>query len=256
MLDRISQTVSNGRTHFLGLASAPLSDTVRGQIEALGQVQWVGNIYEAAAEFTLSRHPYRALLIDLRALARPEVDALLALSRRTGLPVWLLPVDAGRTRITAALAGGALPWPQLPRQFETHDLPPGMPVPVAISKAAPTAAAILATRLSEILAVEPALEIPRNGHVVPMTQQNPPPKIASSNNAPSTPPDSPAPVAHRSPLQGLPARLFEAAPTKSENVLPSNIPQNQVTLPPPSQYDEISPVLSAEELRALLGPPE
>ena len=238
LLDRSSQTQSNGHAHFIGLAGLSLSDTLRSQVDALGHVQWVGNIYEVAAEQAQHRHRYRALLVDLRALARPDVDALLALSRRTGLPVWLLPVDAGRTRLAAALAGGALPWPQNSAK-------------------------------------------PRNGHATPPAYEIPATKVVPANGASGRPHPGPAPVAspasvapaaplpvaplpepqlppatRPSPLQGLPARLFEPAPAKSENVNPANIQSKEVTSPPLPQYDEMSPVLSEEELRALLGPAE
>lgn len=230
---------------FLGLGGGQLPDELRARLEALGQVEWLESIYAVAAEQVQRRHVYRALLVDLRALAQTELAALLALGRRTGLPVWLLPVDAGRTRLQAALAGGAIAWtdtlagppPEAAEEELTENTPRTAAAPV------PTPPGFdMAARLAELLA--PGSRPERRNHG---------PGGAASPEAPAKPEDSATPGVAATPAIGP-----EPAPpaATSENLSAAKPPQNQVTSAPPPGYDESSPVLSEEELRALLGPLE
>jgi hypothetical protein len=290
--ERSPHASTNGRAHILALGcAAALPGEVRAQIAAEGSVEWVADIYGAAAQTRNRQHGYRALLLDLRALSRQQLDFAIALAARTGLVVWLLPLDAGRTRMDAALSAGAIPWPRVVEPIDTRQVPSA---PVEVKP--PPAAKVplqsdIAARLSEVLlggamktvpnarvapAVLPAA-IPTNGHdqkAAPLPERQAqtargeevlsaaPVPVAPAVRSPEPKP-APLPTSEAAPagppkesLLDLAARFSQAAPPRSENVATPDITKVQVTSTPPPEYDEMSPVLSEDELRALLGPPE
>lgn len=313
MSERTPHLHGNGRPHVIGLGSPPESEALRQVLDGVAHVEWVSTIYAAAAEQCQKRQIYRAVLLDLRALSRLQLDAALGLARRAGLPVWLLPVEVGRTRLQAALAAGALAWPQVLDQEQALALvrPPIAPAVRSepLKTASPTAA-IAAARLAEVLldppqsvstaegapqrntelstnllvhdrrpaksnghsgGSAPARATPGNGSAAQKVEQQdarqaepavaPVSTAAPAAVAPSAP-SAPA-ASHAAPavppsLADLPARFFAPAraPATSENkITPDPAPPRMTSAPPP-EYDEFAPVLTEEEFRALLGPPE
>ncbi len=302
MSERTPHAKSNGRAHLLALGCQDaLPADVRAQIAAEGDVEWVRDIYYAAAQIRCPNHGYRALLLDLRALSRPHMDAAMAMAARAGLAVWLLPMDAGHTRTHAAITAGAVPWARVLDQVT------GPPRVSALKEAAsPTAVESLprlntAGRISSTILGDalgklanghspspvPPSEPFTNGHkrpapMAPATAERPairdiikqvlpeiaPPVIAparfpeqkSESSGPAIEDKVAPPAMPVEPQVHVPPVMAEATGTgataRSENDATPETAKVQMTLDPPAEYDEISPVLSEEELRALLGPPE
>jgi len=235
---------NNGRMHVIGLGhAAALAQDLRRALDTAVDVAWAADIYAAAAHYAQQRQAYRALLLDLRWLAWPLVEQALALGRRTGLPVWVLPGDGARQK--AALSAGALAWSPALDWAERGAAPKDVAPPVDTRRFPADAKDTKSPGLP-----------PRSDRTAraPMPERRPslPPTL------PPAPDDTdycdvsvPARVA-------APARTTVAAaltPATSENTQTAKNPQKRVTFAPPAEYDEEPLVLTEEELRALLGPP-